>query len=574
MVLDPRSGQVLALLGDTTLSGGQGPALQTHPPGSLLSPFAAVASFARGYGPASLVWDVPGEAAGTSPPGSSYHGPLRLRQAIANDILTPQAYLIDQVGAANVWRQATSLGLQGLSEERSSQALYGGTRLSPLELAAGYAVFANLGSVHGQRLPGSAAVQPGLVLYIEDSSGLVWFDGSQPDSQSLLSASLAYLVHNVISDEPARWPSLGFPNPLEIGRPAGARVGQASQGRDAWAAGYTPQRLAVVWLGLPGEAQAAVDPRQSAAVWHALLQYASRDLPATDWSVPAGISRISVCDPSGMLPTPNCPAVVSEIFLDGNEPVSPDTLYRAVQINRETGRLATVFTPPALVEERVFLTVPPEARAWAQTAGMATAPEIYDVIQPPPPSPEVRITSPALFNYVHGLVEIRGSAAGSGFASYSLQAGQGLNPQSWIQIGVETRTPVQDGKLGSWNTSKLDGLYALRLVVVRGDNAVESAILQLTVDNTAPTARVIYPLNGQEFAASSTKQVTFQAEASDEVGLARLEWILDGALIGENRTAPFSQTWSALPGEHILQVRAQDLAGNTTASSEVRFNVK
>ena len=101
-----------------------------------------------------------------------------------------------------------------------------------------------------------------------------------------------------------------------------------------------------------------------------------------------------------MLPTSNCPAVVNEVFLNGNEPVSPDTLYRSVQINRETGRLATVFTPPALVEEHVFLTVPPEARTWAQATGQATAPEVYDVIQPPAPSPDVRFKSPAMSSSV------------------------------------------------------------------------------------------------------------------------------------------------------------------------------
>jgi membrane peptidoglycan carboxypeptidase len=576
VLLDPRSGQVLALLGDTQRAA-VGQALLPHAPGSLLSPFAAVAEFARGYSPASLVWDIPSASVSEQVvrlSGTTYRGPLRLRQAIANDYLAPQLDLVNRLGAAYVWRLAASLGLQGVAEERSAEALYSGAPVSPLDMASAYAVLAAQGTANGRRPAAGRSPTPNLLLYGEDIRGTLLFDYSQPESQSLLSPALAYLVHNVLADEPARWPSLGFPNPLEIGRPAGAKTGSAFDQRQVWAAGYTPQRLAVIWVGLDQESPARLDPRQAAAVWHALIQYASRDLPAEDWPVPPGLSRISVCDPSGQLPTPACPAVVEEVFLNGNEPVSTDTLYRAVQVNRETGRLATVFTPPALVEERVYMAVPAEARLWAEAAGLSLAPEVYDIIQPPETSPQVRLSAPALFAYVSGQVQVRGSAGGDGFVSYRLQAGEGLNPQTWLQIGEESRQAVAEGVLGVWDTSGLDGLYALRLVVVRADSQVETAILQVTVDNTPPLARVTYPINGQEFALPADRVVSFLAEASDGVGIARLEWFLDGKSSGENLVPPYSLSWTAAVGEHRLTVRAVDLAGNSSESVPVPFTVK
>ncbi len=67
VVFDPQTGQVLALLGDTTLSG-EASTLLPREPGSLLTPFVALAGFARGYGPASLSWDIPTNlTAGTLP---------------------------------------------------------------------------------------------------------------------------------------------------------------------------------------------------------------------------------------------------------------------------------------------------------------------------------------------------------------------------------------------------------------------------------------------------------------------------------------------------------------------------
>jgi hypothetical protein len=210
------------------------------------------------------------------------------------------------------------------------------------------------------------------------------------------------------------------------------------------------------------------------------MQIASNDLPQEDWPMPADVSAINVCDPSGMLPTAECPNLVSEVFLNGNEPIQPDNMYRKFAINRETNLLATVFTLPQLIEERVYLVVPPEARAWAESAGLEIPPASYDVIQAPPINPDVNITSPELFDEVSGKVKIEGTAAGEGFVSYRVLVGQGLNPQEWIQV-AEANSPVTDGPLAEWDASKLSGLYAVQLQVVRSDQRVDTAIIQVTV---------------------------------------------------------------------------------------------
>jgi hypothetical protein len=155
-------------------------------------------------------------------------------------------------------------------------------------------------------------------------------------------------------------------------------------------------------------------------------------------------------------------------------------MYRRYSINRETGLLATIFTLPQLVEDHVYLVVPPEARAWAESAGLAIPPASYDVIQSPPLDENVKISSPDPFSEVSGSVKIEGTAAGEGFASYRVLVGQGLNPQEWIQVG-EGNAPVLKGLLATWDTSGLRGLYAVQLQVIRGDQKVDSAIIQVTV---------------------------------------------------------------------------------------------
>jgi hypothetical protein len=213
------------------------------------------------------------------------------------------------------------------------------------------------------------------------------------------------------------------------------------------------------------------------------MQLAMRDLPRDGWPVPEGVSVINVCDPSGLLPTSDCPNVVSEVFTSGNEPRQADTLFRAYYVNRETGYLATVFTPPQLVERRIYMIMPAEARQWAASAGIPLPPDAYDAIQPSPPDPDVKISSPELFAEVSGQVRITGTASGDGFVSYRLQAGQGLNPQEWIQISEDSGTPVTDGLLAEWDTTGLSGLYTVQLVVIRADQIVETAVTQVTVGN-------------------------------------------------------------------------------------------
>lgn len=306
-------------------------------------------------------------------------------------------------------------------------------------------------------------------------------------------------------------------------------------------------------------------PRASAALWHAILQYYSRQNgSAADWKIPPGITTLEVCDPSGLLPSPDCPTVVSEVFTTGNEPTQIDTLYRSLEINRESGLLATINTPPELVEKRVYLMVPPEAETWARQAGLPIPPEDYDLILiAANNSSDLRITTPANFDYVQGTVEITGTAAGSGFDFYRLQAGQGLNPQSWIQIGADRRSAVRSGRLGAWDTQGLEGLYVIQLVKVLQDQRIETTSIQVTVDNQPPQGQILFPEAGQVFAYPLMEPLLFEAVAADNLGIDRVEFLVDQQQIGEVSTPPFTLGWEARPGDHTLTVHISDLAGNS-----------
>jgi len=462
VITNPKTGQILAVVGET-FQAQETPLIGAHNPGSALDAFVYLTGFTRGLSPASLIWDIPGKTS-VQNFDNEYHGPMRLRVALANDYPAPAAQVSAQMGAENVTKIASSFGVS-----RDEQ-------LTLLRAAGAYGVFAQNGVYFGRNL--NEAFMPVTILRVESGDGAVWLDWSTPQAKPVVTPALAYLINNSLSDETARVGALRTSNVLDVGIPASVKLGQTEDALDTWAIGYSPSRVVATWTGT--REQSDLSPRALAVLWNALMQIASQNVPPEDWSLPADVSVINVCDPSGMLPTPECPNIVNEVFLNGNEPLQADNMYRKFSINRETNLLATVFTLPQLIEDRVYLVVPPDARSWAESAGLAIPPANYDVIQAPPINPDVNITSPELFAEVSGNVTITGTAAGTDFVSYRILVGQGLNPQEWIQVANSSES-ITDGPLADWDVSELSGLYAVQLQVVRSDQVVDSAIIQVTV---------------------------------------------------------------------------------------------
>jgi membrane peptidoglycan carboxypeptidase len=571
VILDPQNGQVLSLVASSP-SEFQAALFSKRDPGSLLTPFIALTAFTRGFSPGSLLWDLPPQTVESSLAASSdtsnYHGPVSIRTAIANDYMGATNQIFNQVGNESISRTIRQFGLQSEDE------------ISLIEAVQAYGILANQGIHSGQILQNqgtgnSSDLQSTTILRVEDLQGKTWLDWSSPNNQPVLSAQLSYLINHVLSDEAVRWVSLGHPNPLEIGRPAGAKIGRTASLTEEWTVGYTPQRVIGVWMGPTAETSQLLPANTSASLWHALIQISLSGIPSQGWSVPSGVKTIRVCEPSGLLPTDLCPAIVAEVFLEGNEPNQSDNLYQKFQINRETGNLATVFTPAELVEERVFLSLPAEAVNWAQANGLPVPPRTYDSIySPSEPSQTVQIVNPDLFEHVRGKITFTGSAAGENFQSYRLQVGKGLNPQAWIQIGNDADRPVINGALGIWDTQGLSGLYAVQLLVIRKDQRVDRFVTQVTVDNQPPQVSIHYPTEGQLISRTKTSSILFQVDASDDLELAQVHFYLDGVLMATLSQAPFALPWQTpLPGKHDLLVEAIDLAGNKNETA-ITFEVK
>ena len=179
--------------------------------------------------------------------------------------------------------------------------------------------------------------------------------------------------------------------------------------------------------------------------------------------------------------------------------------------------------------------------------------------------PRVTITSPAPGAKVSGNVTVFASASSSlGIAGVQfLLDGANFGPET-------TNAPYQV----PWNTSKsTNGSHILTAMAFdAAGNHSTSATVPLTVSNvtnSSPTVSITYPTQG----ATLAQTVVVSAKASSSVGIAGVQFLLDGGpLGGEVVAAPHSVSWNtgnANNGLHTLSAVAFDTSGNKSVSTGV-----
>jgi penicillin-binding protein 1B len=140
-------------------------------------------------------------------------------------------------------------------------------------------------------------------------------------------ASVCYIMNDMLKDvfrygTAARARSLGFD------RPFAAKTGTTSNYRDAWLIGYSPRVLTLVWIGFDdGHSVRLAGGDACIPIWTMHMNRISGLIPDVDWKEPEDVIGREIDPESGLLATPYCPTVRSEIFVGGTEPMSVCPLH-------------------------------------------------------------------------------------------------------------------------------------------------------------------------------------------------------------------------------------------------------
>lgn len=597
VALDPRTGEIRVMVGsldywDEEIDGSFNVAVDgLRQPGSAFKPFTYLTALSQGYNAATMVLDIETDF-GTPYNGIAYvpqnydrrfHGPMRLREALANSYNVPAVQVMSWVGVNNVIRTAHNMGITSLNDNSYGLSLtLGGGEVHLLDMVYAFSVLDNLGMMVGRSRPpeaqrlGQRTLDPVAIVRVENREGDVLYEYNQPQQREIVTPQLAYLMNDILSDRQSRCPAFGCPNVLELpnNRPAAAKTGTTNDFRDAWTVGFTPQLASGVWVGNTDNSPMEEVPgsRGAAPIWHAFMAWALQDEPVETWPRPDGIVSQAVCDMSGLLPTPACPTV-TELFIEGTQPTVFDNIYQEFRVNRETGRLATLYTPPELVETRFYRIYPEEAADWVRENEIEQPPTEYDTISGAVgTSGPVALLSPEPFAFIEGQVAVTGTARLDNFSHYRLAYFPGLEPTDMQVIVDSISEERSDAILGTWDVTELNGLYTLLLTVFREDGTFEEVSVPVTVDNTAPTAEILFPLPDQSI-FTDEEWVVIQALAEDDVSLARVEFYVDGAGVpfAISTVPPYTEKWTIHgTGCHTFRVVAVDAAGNETPAEPVR----
>jgi hypothetical protein len=563
VALKPGTGEILAMLGSLdyrqeAIDGNVNIAISERQPGSAIKPltYAAALSIEESEGApwtaADILWDVPvtyeqydGSAYKPVNYDEEFHGPIRLRDALANSYNVPAVLLLQDIGVQKLIDTASKMGITRWQQDPGRYGLsltLGGGEVTPLELTAAYSVFAN----------GGYYIPPAALLKVEDSRGRVLYEYDPPSPEQVLDPRIAFLISDILDDDPARWPAMGRNNPLNLPFPAAVKTGTTNEFRDNWTVGYTPGLALGVWTGNADNSEMINISGLSGAapLWSEYMQsiYGDYDLravlgsedaqPPTEFVPPSGLERRNVCDLSNLtIGVGSCEMVDTEWFMvgkdDGNkkldhqsEVVAWEEFDPAVwlvpalplaaipeeeQIARsEEGPIPQPYCHfeegealnqlPVDVFETVFLSPPrnpqsfKSAHRWAADHGLPILPpetcndELLAAALNPDTHAVWRIISPKPGDSVSGLTPIIGTASFDPekvqFYKVELGLGDLENPQ-WVTLGEISNSPVVNGTLETLHADALPpGDYLLRLIIVMwdGNYAGEPYTIKISLD--------------------------------------------------------------------------------------------
>ena len=367
VALDPDDGGIAALVGgfDYFTNKYNRVTQAKRLPGSGFKPFLYSAALENGFTPASTLLDAPfvlegqGIESSWRPENSHgvFGGPTRLREALAFSRNLVTIRLLREMGTPYAIDYVTRFGFDKRAMPQNLTLALGTLQVTPLEIATGYAVFAN----------GGFRVQPYFVDRIENALGEVVYRASpriacEPCEHpvDLSQAPQSGTPEQILQNEDTL---RGGPGPLPqdqlaprvispqndyimtdmmadvikhgTGRRAlslnrtdlAGKTGTTNQSKDTWFNGFTEHLVATVWVGFDQErplGESEEGAKTALPIWIHFMREALKGVPQEKRAMPDGIVTLRVSPKTGTLVSAENPDGIAEIFMADHLPAVGD----------------------------------------------------------------------------------------------------------------------------------------------------------------------------------------------------------------------------------------------------------
>ncbi|HSW69246.1 MAG TPA: penicillin-binding protein 1A [Gammaproteobacteria bacterium] len=337
VTLNPWDGAILALVGGFDFQHSNFNRITTaeRQPGSSFKPFIYSAALDQGYTLATVINDAP--IVVENPTDNSlwrpqndtkrFYGPTRLREALIHSINLVSIRLLDQITIPYAVNYAQRFGF-GPSQLPPTLSLALGTALvTPLQMATGYAVFAN----------GGYKVVPFAIDNIRNSQGQVLYQAKPltvcrnctptqmqqpetPQAPRVISAQNAFLINSALHDVIEHGSAIQARS-LKRNDLSG-KTGTTQNQVDAWFAGYNPDFVTLTWMGFDQPQSLHEYGNQAALpIWMEFMQMALKGRPDRPLEQPPGIVSVKIDPLTGKRSLANDPVAQFEYFMT---PYVPD----------------------------------------------------------------------------------------------------------------------------------------------------------------------------------------------------------------------------------------------------------
>ena len=339
----PENGAIVALVGglDFRLSKFNRVTQAERQPGSSFKPFIYSAALEKGFTPASIindapvVFDDPGLEQAWRPENYSgrFYGPTRLREALVHSRNLVSIRLLREIGVAYAIDYVRRFGFDAARLPRDLSLALGSGSLAPLDMARGYAVFAN----------GGYRVEPWFIARVVDREGRTVYEadpavvcetclpvaeGDAAESvrsdatevgvhvaPRVIEARNAWLMGSMMRDVVRRGTGR---RAMQLGRhDLAGKTGTTNDQRDAWFCGFNPSLVAVAWVGYDDHRPLGARETGSRAalpMWIAYMKVALENVPETIPPPPPGMVTVRIDPKTGLLADSDQRDAVFETF--------------------------------------------------------------------------------------------------------------------------------------------------------------------------------------------------------------------------------------------------------------------
>ena len=367
VALDPRDGGIAALVGgfDYFTNKYNRVTQARRFPGSGFKPFIYSSALESGFTPASVVLDAPFVLEGNGleeswrpkNDGGRFRGPTRLRDALVYSRNLVTIRLLKDLGVAYTSDYATRFGFEKRNLPQNLTLALGTVPATPLEIATGYAVFAN----------GGYRVFPYFIQRIENASGqTVWeaepkyaceqceqqvsladvpLKGTEQEAlqsadavrggrgalaanqiaERVISPQNDYIMTDMMADVIKRGTGR---RALVLGRSdLAGKTGTSNQAVDTWFNGFTPGLEATVWVGYDQErplGELEEGARTALPIWIHFMREALKGVPEYHRAMPDGVVPLRISRETGALVSNENPDGMTELFESDHLPAASE----------------------------------------------------------------------------------------------------------------------------------------------------------------------------------------------------------------------------------------------------------